>query len=320
MAEAAEEQTSAPLDEELAHIARLAAAMPPMFAQPAETRRQMEAAAAALERSAPPIAVRRVDDALAIDGGDTVPVRIYRSDAPSGVVALFYHGGGFIVGSVTQSDRIARKLCQDTGATIVSIDYRLAPEHPFPAAHRDALTAALWAVRHLEDLDGDRLALIGESAGANLAASTAIACRDRDVALAAQVLIVPGLDFGRDMRAMGVLDRTFPMLNHTDLADIMRLYLGEDRLLSAGSPPSPLRAASLAGVAPALIAVAGHCPMRSEGIAYAARLVEEGVTVEMLHFPDMFHPFLGFFDRSAGARRAVERLGAAIRDRFTTAF
>lgn len=309
-----------PLDPQLAAIAAHAATMPPLFERPVESRHAMEAAAAAAAGTAPPIAVAGVEDMTATWQGLTVPVRLYRSATPSGWTALFFHGGGFIVGSVNHSDRIARKLCRDTGATIVSVEYRLAPEHPFPAAHDDALAAALWTLSGIEEFGGDesRFALIGESAGGNLAASTAIALRDRGAPLAAQVLIVTGVDFARDMTAMGITAHTFPMLNHTDMTDILRLYLGGDRTVAASYPPSPIRAASLCNLAPALIATAGHCPLSGEAHAYAQALAAADVPVRVITFPDMFHPFLGFFDASAGAARANDRLCTAIGEWFAT--
>ena len=308
----------AALDPQLAAIAAHAATMPPLFDRPAESRAAMEAAARDAAGNAPPIEVAAIEDRLALREGLAVPVRVYRPVVPSGWVATFCHGGGFIVGSVAHSDRIARKLCRDTGATIVSVDYRLAPEHRFPAAHDDALAAALWMHSVAEELGGDRdrIALIGESAGGNLAAATAIALRDRDVALGAQVLVVPGLDFARDLDAMGIAGRSFPMLNAGDMATILRLYLGDDLRLASGCPPSPLRATDLRNLAPTLIAVAGHCPLQGEGRAYAYALAAAGVPVKLIALPDMFHPFLGFFDVSEGAARANDRLCEAIRGWF----
>lgn len=305
------------LDPQLAAIAAHVATLPPLFERPVESRAAMELAVATTEAAAPRIEVAAIEDRVGSANGLSVPVRVYRPLAPSGWVATFCHGGGFIVGSVAQSDRIARKLCRDTGAIIVSVEYRLAPEHPFPAAHADALAAALWARSLRDEIGGPGgFAVIGESAGGNLAASTAIALRDRGDSLDAQVLIVPGVDFARDLASSGISGRTFPMLNGTDMADIMRLYLGGDLAVAASSPPSPLRATDLRGLAPALVVVAGHCALAGEGRAYAGALAAAKVPVELVEFPDMFHPFLGFFDVSKGAARANDRLCLAISDWF----
>lgn len=196
------DRSIAPLDPALAKIADAVAAFPSMFDTPLESRHQLEANAADLARVATPILIQSAEDHLAISGDRSVSMRLYTPYEPSGVTALFFHGGGFTVGSVTHADRLARKLCRDTGAVIISVDYRLAPENPFPAANDDALTAALWARDYLSDRgeDPDRLVMMGESAGANLAACTAIAFRNLGLKLGAQVLIVPGLDFARDLQ------------------------------------------------------------------------------------------------------------------------
>lgn len=146
------------------------------------------------------------------------------------------------------------------------------------------------------ELGGDpaRVAVAGESAGGNLAASTAIVLQRRGRALAAQLLVVPGVDMARDTEALQARRSDHPMLTPTDLRDITRLYMGA-RMAEAGAfPPSPLRAGSLAGLPPAVIALAGHDPLFGEGSAYASRLAEAGVPVQRLCFGDMFHPFLGF--------------------------
>jgi acetyl esterase len=211
-----------------------------------------------------------------------------------------------VLGSVELMDDIARKLCRDMNAVVVSVDYRLAPEHPFPAAHDDALTATLWAIRNVAALGGDaaRVAVAGESAGGNLAASTALTLRDRGERLAAQLLVVPGVDLARDTSLIEAKRSDFPMLSPSDLRDISRLYMGLNPAQAGTFPPSPLHAADFTGLPPAVIAVAGHDPLCEEGLAYAERLGAAGVPVQVHRFEDMFHPFFGFFGASAAARRA----------------
>jgi acetyl esterase len=301
-----------PLDVQLAAIVaalRAAGAPSPFEISPEAARERMRKGVLAARAARLPPQVGSVEDRYT-DGPQLVPLRVYRPvqlqhPMPT---TLFFHGGGFVLGSVELADDIARELCRDLQAVVVSVDYRLAPEHPFPAAHDDALEAALWVLRHVEDLGGDkeRIGIAGESAGANLAASTALTLRDRGLHLAAQLLVVPGVDLGRDLAPIAARGRDTPMLSVTDLATIAHLYIGTTPEQAQRFPASPLRAASLAGAPPAVVAVTGHDPLREEGLAYAGRLRAAGVLVELLEFTDMFHPFLGFLASSDAARRAAE--------------
>lgn len=309
-----QEKSVTPLDRQLAEIVaamRARRAPPPFSGTPTEARERMRLGIMAARERTPMPQVRAVEDAIACCEDSRVPVRIYRPIATGRLpTVVFFHGGGFVLGSVELMDDIARKLCRDIEAVVVSVEYRLAPEHPYPAAHDDALTATLWAIENAAVLGGDAacVAVAGESAGGNLAASTTLALRDRGYALAAQLLIVPGLDMARDVAALKALQRDFPMLAPPDLEDIVRLYMGERMDDAAQSPPSPLRAGSHAGLPPALIAVAGHDALCAEGRAYAGCLAESGVPVRILQFDDMFHPFFAFFEASASARRANDEI------------
>lgn len=312
---------NAPLDPQLAAIVaamRANKAPPPFSGTPGEARERMRRAVmAARERTTLPV-VASTEDRVAEHQGLRVPVRVYRpvsTEAPLPTV-VFLHGGGFVLGSVELMDDIARKLCRDVEAVVVSVDYRLAPEHPFPAAHDDALAATRWALDHAQTLGGDPslIALAGESAGANLAACTALALRGNARPLAAQLLVVPGLDMARDVAAIEARGIDYPMLAPADLREIVRLSMGASAHRAAEVPPSPLRAVELAGLPPTLIAVAGHDPLREEGIAYARRLEASGVPVRLLPFDDMFHPFFGFFGHSASACRAHDDICHALSD------
>lgn len=309
-----------PLDPELAAIVvamRAAGAPAPFSGTPNEARERMRVAVQAARERAPLPEVGAIEDCIAVHEGARVPVRVYRPchASLSLPTVMFFHGGGFVMGSVELMDDIARKLCRDISAVIVSVDYRLAPEHPFPAAHDDALTATLWALRNAGELGGDRtrVAVAGESAGGNLAASTALRLRDRGERLAAQLLVVPGVDFARDTGQIEASCSDFPMLSPSDLRDISRLYLGENAAQAGSFPPSPMHAADFRGVAPAVVAVAGHDPLQEEGVTYAGRLAAAGVPVRVLRFDDMFHPFFGFFEASASARRAHDDICHAFR-------
>lgn len=303
------------LDPQLAAIVavmRAGQAPPPFSGTPEEARARMRRAVMAARERAPLPGVASAEDKIAADGNLRVPVRVYRPLAhrPSGATIVFFHGGGFVLGSVELAEDVARKLCRDVGAVVVSVDYRLAPEHPFPAAHDDALAATLWVVRQAATLGGDpaRVALAGESAGGNLAASTALTLRDRGVHLAAQLLIVPGLDLARDTHLIDAKRQYLPMLTAADLRDISRLYMGPHPEHGGCFPPSPLRATRFDGLPRTVIALAGHDPLRDEGIRYAQRLSAAGVSVDMLHFADMFHPFFAFFEASVSARGANDAI------------
>ncbi|MGD9941755.1 MAG: alpha/beta hydrolase [Burkholderiaceae bacterium] len=307
------EPVAVPLDPQLAAIVaaiRARGGPSPFSGTPEEARERMRRAVMAGRANAAMPEIAGFEDTVARACGLAVPVRIYRpatAEHPLPTV-LFFHGGGFVLGSVELMDDIGRKLCRDLRAVVVSVEYRLAPEHPFPAAHDDALAAATWMLDHVHELGGDarRAAIAGESAGANLATAAALSLRSRAGALAAQLLVVPGVDLARDLKRIAASGRDYPMLDARDLADIARLYIGTTPQRAASFPASPARAASLAGAPPAVIVVAGHDPLRDEGLAYADRLRADGVPVQVLDFPDMFHPFFGFFSMSDAARRASD--------------
>ncbi|WP_460483553.1 alpha/beta hydrolase [Comamonas humi] len=256
--------------------------------------------------------VRSMEDSIAVYGNVRVPVRVYRphSRMRSLPTVVFFHGGGFVLGSVELMDDIARKLCRDIEAVVVSVDYRLAPEHPFPAAHDDALAATLWALENAAVLGGDPacVAVAGESAGGNLAASSALQVRDLGFSLAGQLLIVPGVDFARDTALLERDGREYPMLTPHDLCDVARLYLGASAGRAAEFPPSPMRCTDLGGLPDTVVAVAGCDPLCNEGLAYAQRLQAAGVEAQVLQFNDMFHPFFGFFEVSEAARSANDEI------------
>lgn len=305
--------SSSPLDPQLATIVssmRAANAPPPFSGTPDEARARMQRAVMAGRAHAELPAVGHIEDALANAEGLVVPVRIYRPHHAASPLptVLFFHGGGFVLGSVELMDDVARKLCGELQAVVVAVEYRLAPEHPFPAAHDDARAATRWVLEQAEALGGDKLrvGVVGESAGANLAASTALTLRDCGRVLAAQLLVVPGVDLARDVAQIAASGQDYPMLGASDLADIARLYIGGMPAQARRMPASPLRAETLVGAPPTVIAVAGHDPLHDEGLAYAQRLRTDGVPVQVLEFPDMFHPFFGFFARSDAARRAFE--------------
>lgn len=286
--------------------------LPSLFELPiAQARERIRLASEAARQRLGVPAVASVEDLLAVDAGHTVPVRVYRPSALSlpRPTLVFFHGGGFALGSVDAADMLCRRLCLALDAVVVSAEYRLAPEHPFPAAHDDALAVGRWALRHAAHLGGDagRMVIGGESAGANLATATALRTLDSPVRFAAQWLVVPGVDFARDLDALRRSGEPFPLLTPEDLAAISRLYLGQASGQAGHFPPSPLHAPTFQGAPPATIAVAGHDHLRGEGLRYAAALRADGVPVSVVELADMPHPFLAFLGASAGADRALER-------------
>jgi acetyl esterase len=235
------------------------------------------------------------------DGAEPgLPARAYRprSLAPVGAV-IWLHGGGWCVGDLDGFDRVCRSLCNAAAATVVSVDYRLAPEHRWPAAVEDAVLAVDWASGHgAEQLGYEprRVAIGGDSAGGNLAA---IAARHRPGALRAQLLVYPALDAAMDSDSYREL-ADFPMLTAEAVEFCWRTYLGDGA--DPGAPDvSPLRAGDLRGLPPAYVAVAGFDVLRDEGVAYAEALEAAGVAVTLRRYDDMPHGFIrwgGVVDRT----------------------
>jgi acetyl esterase/lipase len=258
-----------------------------------------EARAAVAARRQP---VLNLDDAAAEDVvvdsvAGPVPVRIYRphsiGDAPSPAV-VFFHGGGFVLCDIDSHDGFCRAMAAHTGSVVVSAGYRLAPEHPAPAAAEDAYGVFDWVVRHAGDLgvDPQRVAVAGDSAGGNLAAVASILCRDRGTARpVAQVLLYPVIDPACDTdshlrRATGYFT------THAALQWYWRQYLGGEELPEPAWLVAPGRARTLADLPPAVVVTATLDPLHDEGAAYARRLSSAGVPVVHRDFRGLFHGFL----------------------------
>jgi acetyl esterase len=227
--------------------------------------------------------------------------RVYRPavSTPAPTV-VFLHGGGFVIGDLDTHDLTARILATDLGAVLVSVDYGLAPERPFPGAVDDAWSAFAAVAAGIADFGGDpdRLVVAGDSAGANLAAVTAIRARDEGVALAAQLLCYPTVDPGGDYRSRGENAEGY-FLTARDMAWFFEQYTGLDpesaeaQAIVSDPRIAPLRTPDLSGVAPAVIATAEYDPLRDEGVAYAAALVGAGVPVWHRTYPGLIHGFYG---------------------------
>lgn len=268
------------------------------------------------------VATRRVPATNIDDVGNTIdhivpgpagaiPVRIYHPHGDPGhrPGIVFYHGGGFVFCDIESHDGFCRALARGSQAVVVSVGYRLAPEHPAPAAALDAFAAYRWVIEHADGLgiDAARTAVAGDSAGGNLAAVTAILCRERGVARpAAQLLLYPAVDpsFGTDSYhryATGYFNTRAAMQWY------WRQYLGGERLFDPPWLVAPARADSFADLPAAVVVTAGLDPLHSEGCDYARRLHNAGVRVVHRDFPGLFHGFMTIqsFPPATSARELV---------------
>ena len=231
----------------------------------------------------PPVPVADVHD---VDLGDGVGVRVYRPAGASGTVAVYLHGGGFVIGDVEVADRPCRALAAASGCTVVSVEYRLAPESPFPGPVHDCLAAVRW-VRSAGL--GERLALVGDSAGGALAAAVSGLLRDAgEPPPDLQVLVYPTLAPPTDTPSM-VARADGPFMTRRELDWFWSLYLGG----AAPTDPvaAPLHAPDLVGLPRTTVVVAELDPLRDEGCSYAQRLGDAGVPVELVEYPGAVHGF-----------------------------
>jgi acetyl esterase len=288
-----------------------AATGPPAHEVPIDEARAAHAAES-VELGGPGEPVAEVRDVRVPADGGEVLVRAFRpdGDGPLPVVA-YLHGGGWVMGSLDSYDATLRALANASGAIVAGVEYRLAPEHRFPAALDDSLAAIRWLAAHADELggDGSRLALAGDSAGGNLAAVAARRLRG-ELPIALQALVYPVTDAGVDKPSYrGFSDGRG--LTAASMHRFWSLYLdGAD-----GSHPdaSPLRAGDLAGVAPALVLTAEEDVLRDEGEAYAAALRDAGVEVELVRWPGSIHGFFRWLQATSEARAATGAVATALR-------
>ena len=246
-----------------------------------------------------------------------IPVRLYRgigTDAGRKLPCLvYYHGGGWVIGDLDSHDVLCRRLANDAGCAVLSVDYRLAPEHKFPAAYDDAVAAMRFAAEHPDQLgiDAAKIAVGGDSAGGNLAAAAALAARDAGVALTNQVLIYPATDMAMTSASYGRVTDGFPLVAHT-MVWFIDHYLRNDAD-KYDWRASPLRAASLRGTAPAIMVVAAHDPLADDGLAYAKRLEQEGVRVASLYFSGQIHGFVSMGKLLRAADTAIGMVASSLR-------
>jgi acetyl esterase len=251
------------------------------------------------------------------DDVDGVPIRIYRHEAPPTGLVVYFHGGGFCIGSIGIMDNVARELAHESGATLVSVGYRLAPEHPFPQGLDDCEAVTRWALAHAAELGASptKVAVAGESAGGNLSAAVSLRLRDAGVTgLAGQALLYPGLSGGAPFPSRDEFDGL--ILNRAGMETFWSAYSGGKDL--DGDPyAAPLSAPDLRGLPPALVLVGGCDVLRDEGRAYAARLREADVDVEETCYAGQPHGFMNF--GFPAAADAFAQAGTWLRKAFENA-
>lgn len=264
----------------------------------------------------PPAEVARVEDRTFAGPGGDVPVRIYRPTDEAGPqpVLVWFHGGGWVLGSIAGSDLTCRELAVRAGVVVVSVGYRLAPEHPYPSGVDDCFAALVWVAAAAGELGVDpaRVAVGGDSAGGNLAAVVALAARDAGgPSVRFQLLVYPVTDALMSYPSMRDNGQGY-MLTDDSMKWFVELYLGDN-----GDPKdprvSPIYADDLSGLPPALVITAEFDPLRDEGEAYGARLKQGRVAAEVSRYDGMIHGFFGMGAMVEAARPATAEAADALR-------
>jgi acetyl esterase len=260
-----------------------------------------------------------------IDGpAGPIPVRLYwppETGAAPPPVVVFFHGGGWVVGDLDTYDGTARQHAVGAGALVVSVDYRLAPEHPFPAAVDDVWAATQWVAEHAADLGADprRLAIAGDSAGGNLAAVVALLARDAGgPAIRFQLLWYPATTWDTSLPSF-TENADAPVLAVGAVGGLSRWYAGHVDLKNAPATLVPARAESLTGLPQAYIAIAGHDPLRDDGVRYGELLAAAGVPVEVHNATSLVHGYLGYAGVVPAATDALDRGLSALREALHSA-
>jgi acetyl esterase len=266
--------------------------------------------------AAPALAPEPVADVrdVVIDTLPPISARLYRPGSGTLPLLVYFHGGGWVVGSVAISDPFARALANASGCAVISVEYRLAPEDRFPAAADDAYAATRWSANHASDLgiDASRIAVGGSSAGGNLAAVVALMARERGAPdIAFQLLHVPVVDHDFDTPSYRANGIGFG-LTLKGMRWFWDLYAPDPKMRDEPYA-SPLRAKNLSGLPPAHVVTAECDPLRDEGKAYATRLLEAGVATTYVEYPGMVHGFTGMAMAIPMGRTAIDDMGAALR-------
>ena len=272
------------------------------------------AALAAMPRRTGP-EMHTVEDKILDGPHGSLPVRVYRPSSPTRLPAMaYFHGGGMVIGTIDDFDIVARFLAEASGAVVMSVDYRLAPEHQYPVATEEAWFAVQWLAAHADELDIDaaRIAVAGDSAGATLAAGVALQSRDEGgPPLSFQLHLYAGID--RDDTRPSVIEfADGPIITAGDFAWAKNHYLGDDPSLDHPYGV-PSLADDLSGLADAIVVTASHDPSRDSAEEYGLRLRDAGVQVAMLRYPGVAHGFLMHADHHSRARLALDEIGGLMR-------
>jgi acetyl esterase len=289
------------------------AAAPGVDVLPPEMGRAMYRAMAAPNGPEPHDGVATRD--LEVAGADgPLKARLYTPEGADGAGLVFLHGGGFVIGDLDTHHDLCNRLAAASGAAVLAVDYRLSPEHRFPAAHDDAVAATEWAFEHATEIgfDPDRIAVGGDSAGGNLAASVALSLKDKGRhPLKFQLLLYPVTQNGTETPSLKALSEGY-LLTKAGM-DFFHKSLFGDTKEEANPRVHLLNREDVSGVAPAFLATAGFDPLKDEGRAYAERLKAAGVPVEFHEYGDMIHGFYNFANVSPGVQPKIDEAGAAIR-------
>jgi len=307
-----------PLDPVIADIIPRLPLRDPDTMTPQSARDALRALAAS-RAAVPPPPVESVSDIQVNGAAGPLAARVYRVSQETSPTVVFFHGGGWVAGDLETHDRQARLLAVEAGAVVVSVDYRRPPETRFPGAFEDGFAAARGVIARIAEFGGDgtRVGVAGDSAGGNLAAATAIACRDAGIDLAAQLLVYPVTDVAGGF-ADAKENASFPsraenaegyFLTSATMQWFAGHYLGHSSQ-GADWRVSPLRAKSHTGLAPAVVCTAWFDPLRDEGKAYADALRAASVTTKYHHGAGLIHGYFGLGEASKVARLEAQRARA----------
>lgn len=309
-----------PLDPQVRAILDQMASLPPFESLSVEDARKQT-----IERSAagklPTLPVAAVVDRVIPGPGGDLPVRIYTPDGEGPFpLIVFFHGSGFVVCNLDTHDGTVRNLCSAGGCVVVSVDYRLAPEHKFPAGPDDCYAATLWTAAHADELNGDasHVVVAGDSAGGNLVAVTALRVRDEGgPALRGQLMIYPVTDYYTPGHPSYAENAEGYGLSAAGMRWFWNHYLTSPA--EADNPyVSPLRETDLRGLPPALIITAEYDVLRDEGERYGQRLAQAEVPVKVTRYDGMHHGFFQMYGIVDKARAALEEAAKWLKSRFTS--